>query len=305
MDFLNTWNFTFKGELFALMAALLWAVSSVIFRRLGRTVRPIELNLLKGILAIVLLAVTSVILGEKVAELSLLAVSLLVVSGALGIGFGDTMYFEALNKLGARRTLLLGILAPPMTAIIAGIFLKENLGLVSWIGILLTILGVAWVITEKSDGETRISKAAWVGILFGFLAAFSQAAGAVISRWALTRTDVSALQSALIRLIAGVLFLVLWIIIRRQKVGAWIGPNSTKNLWGTILLVVVIGTYLAIWLQQLSFQFTRVGIAQTLLATSPLFILPISALFGEKISLRAVFGVLISTAGVCLLFLVG
>lgn len=292
-----------RGELSALLAALLWAIASVIFRHLGSVIRPIELNLLKGVIALTLLSLTSLLMGEKLTTLAPLAVLMLMISGAFGIGFGDTMYFESLNLLGPRRTLLLGILAPPLTALIASLTLGETLNWLSWAGILLTILGVAWVITENRDAAGNPGSNTWKGVLFGFLAAFSQAVGAVMSRWALTRTEVSSLQSTVIRLVAGVAFLVLWLLISRQKVGAWIKPNSTPRFWGTILLVVVIGTYLAIWLQQLSFQYTRVGIASTLLATSPVFILPISALLGEKITLRAILGVIISIGGVSLLFL--
>ena len=96
----------FTGEIAALTAALFWAVSSILFKKLGKTIPPIEMNLLKGTLAIVLFFVTSLVLKEKTADLSLQAVLMLAVSGALGIGYGDTVYFEALNILGARRTLL-------------------------------------------------------------------------------------------------------------------------------------------------------------------------------------------------------
>ena len=292
------------GQLAALLAAFLWAVSSVLFKRLGTVIRPLELNLLKGVLAVILMLLTSLLLGEQFAGLSLAVVLWLMLSGALGIGFGDTMYFEALNQLGARRTLLLGILAPPLASLIAAIVLGETLNLSAWAGILLTMLGVAWVITEQPEDGTLQRRHLWRGVLFGFLAALTQAIGAVISHWALTRTPVSSLQSAIIRLLAGILFLLLWAALRRQKLGAWIKPGSTLRMWAIILLAVLIGTYLAIWLQQFAFQHASVGIAQTLLATSPLFILPISALMREKVSLRAVLGVLVSTAGICLLFLV-
>ena len=62
-------------------------------------------------------------------------------------------------------------------------------------------------------------------------------------------------------------------------------------------------TYLGIWLQQTSLKFAPTGIAQTFLATSPLFILPIVALQGEKISLRAILGAVISLGGIALMFL--
>jgi drug/metabolite transporter (DMT)-like permease len=305
MPFALHGSIQFTGEIAALTAALFWAVSSILFKKLGKTIPPIEMNLLKGTLAIVLFFVTSLVLKEKTADLSLQAVLMLAVSGALGIGYGDTVYFEALNILGARRTLLITILAPVFTAILAWIFLRENLALIGWLGIVVTMAGIAWVITEQKNGDAENKKLLWRGVFYGFLAALTQAIGAVISRWALTETTVSALQSAMIRLVAGVVFLLVWIVVKRVKIAQWVKPASSVNLWGTVLVVVIIGTYLAIWLQQIAFQFTRVGIAQTLLATAPLFVLPISAIQHEKLSIRAVAGVLLAVSGIALLFLVG
>lgn len=295
----------FQGEFFALGAALLWALSSILFKTLGKTIRPLELNLIKGISGFILFAITSLVIGEVFTSIRPMAVLALAISGAVGIGFGDTMFFEAINRLGARRSLLITILAPPMTVIFAWIFLRESLNLYAWIGILITIVGVAWVITEKNKNEKEDNKFTWLGVFFGFLAALTQAAGAVLSRWALTESSVSALQSALIRLLAGTAVLLLWILIRREKIGAWIKPAPRKQLWGILAKVILFGTYIAIWMQQLAFKFTQVGIAQTLLATSPLFILPVSALQKEKLSLRSVLGVLVSIAGVALIFLAG
>ena len=305
MPFALHGSIQFTGEIAALTAALFWAVSSILFKKLGKTIPPIEMNLLKGTLAIVLFFVTSLVLKEKTASLSMQAVMMLAISGALGIGYGDTVYFEALNILGARRTLLITILAPVFTAILAWIFLQENLVLIGWLGIVVTMAGIAWVITEQKNGDAENKKLLWRGVFYGFLAALTQAIGAVISRWALTETTVSALQSAMIRLIAGVVFLLVWILVKRVKIGQWVKPSSSTNLWGTVVVVVIIGTYLAIWLQQIAFQFTRVGIAQTLLATAPLFVLPISAIQGEKLSLRAIAGVLLAVSGIAILFLVG
>ncbi|MDB9494872.1 EamA family transporter, partial [Spirulina subsalsa CS-330] len=62
------------------------------------------------------------------------------------------------------------------------------------------------------------------------------------------------------------------------------------------------GTYLAIWLQQIALKYTATGTAQTLLATSPLFVLPLAALWGETITPRSVLGVGIAIAGIALLF---
>jgi drug/metabolite transporter (DMT)-like permease len=71
---------------------------------------------------------------------------------------------------------------------------------------------------------------------------------------------------------------------------------------GAIAIAAFGGTYLGIWLQQIALKLSPAGIAQTLLATSPLFVLPIVALLGEKITLRATVGVSIAIAGIALLF---
>jgi len=295
---------SFLGEFCALAAAFLWAFASIWFKKIGKTIRPLELNLIKGAAAFVLFALTSLLLKESYAQLRVMPILALVVSGAVGIGLGDTMFFETINRLGASRALLVTTLAPPMAAIFGWIFMREALSIWAWLGILVTILGVVWVITEKNK-ETPGEKQPfnWLGLFFGFMASLSQAAGAVLSHWALADNTVSALQSAVIRLLAGFLVLLLWIALRRQKVGTWLKQKPDTRLWGLLAGGILFGTYLAIWLQQLSFKYADVGIASTLLATSPLFVLPIEAFQKEKPSLRAILGVIVAILGVALIFL--
>jgi drug/metabolite transporter (DMT)-like permease len=55
-------------------------------------------------------------------------------------------------------------------------------------------------------------------------------------------------------------------------------------------------------LQQTAIKFTPAGIALTLLQTSPLFIMAGAICIGEKVSFRAIAGVVIAIAGIGLLF---
>ena len=96
------------GELAALGGALLWAIASILYRRAGKQVPPRELNLLKGLLGAGLLALTAWALCDPFPGARPWAIGLLLLSGALGIGLGDTAYFQALNDLGARQALLIG-----------------------------------------------------------------------------------------------------------------------------------------------------------------------------------------------------
>ncbi|MEL7523442.1 MAG: DMT family transporter, partial [Cyanobacteria bacterium J06553_1] len=257
-------------------------------------------NLYKGIIAIAFLMITLFIQGAAFTNLSTSIIVLLTLSGVIGIGLGDTAYFSALNSLGARRTLLLETSSPPMGALLALIFIGEQLTSSAWCGILLTILGIAWVISERNPiDNTGVSRS---GLIWGLLAAIAQATGAVISRFALIQSDISPLESTLIRLVGGTIIVVGLLLLPAAKTHAVKWRLSWRSL-GIIAIAAFGSTYLGIWLQQTSLKFAPTGIAQTFLATSPLFILPIVAFQGEKISLRAIFGVVISLAGIALMFI--
>ncbi|MEN9568190.1 MAG: hypothetical protein RLZZ69_3386 [Cyanobacteriota bacterium] len=290
----------FIGESAALSAAILWAISSVIYSHLGLKIAPLQLNLYKGIIAIALIAITLLIQGTALVDLSTSTIVLLTISGMIGIGLGDTAYFLALNSLGARRTLLLETSSPPMGALLALILIGEQLASSSWCGIFLTILGIAWVISERNPvDQIGVSRQ---GIMWGILAALAQALGAVISRYALIQSAVTPLESTLIRLIGGtgIVIGLLFVPVIKQTKMQW---QLSRHSLGVIALAAFGSTYLGIWLQQISLKFAPTGIAQTCLATSPLFILPIVALQGEKISLRAILGVVVSLAGIALMFI--
>lgn len=297
---MNVLNIT--GELAALGAAFLWAASSIVYSLLGQTISPLRLNCLKGSIAIALIILTLLLTRQGFPNLAIIPTILLGISGVIGIGLGDTAYFSALNQLGARRTLLIETLAPPIAAIIALVAFQETLKPLAWYGILLTLIGVAWVITERTPGIAISLAHPLRGITWGLLAALSQAIGSVLSRFALLQSDITPLWSALIRISAGTLTAFILLLLSSRN-----APKNNKIIWsgrliGIITLTSFGSTYLGSWLQQTSLALIPVGIAQTLTSTSPLFILPIAAALGEKISLRAILGVLIAMGGISLLF---
>lgn len=295
----------YGGELAALTAALLWAAASVIYRRLGERIPPLGLNLLKGVLALAMLALALLATGDSLAGVEPQVLILLLFSGAVGIGLGDTAYFASLNALGARQALLLGILAPPMAGLLASIFLDERLSAGAWAGIALTVAGVAWVITERTTEEARGPIRLGRGVGFGLLAALAQAAGMVLARGAFLQATVSPLWAAALRLVSGILALLLWICLTRQPVGRWLRAIAGARTWSRLGVAVFFGTFLAVWLQQVALRLTSAGVTQALFSTSPLFVLPIAALLGERITARAVAGVILALVGVGLLFGLG
>ena len=291
----------YLGEIAALSAALLWAICSIVYGRLGLKIPPLQLNLYKGIMAIAFIVLTLIVRGTTLANLSWHTLALLFSSGAIGIGLGDTAYFSALNSLGARRTLLLETTSPPIGALLAFIFIGEQLSPLSWCGILLTIFGVAWVISEGNPINNKAISTR--GIVWGILAAIAQAVGSVISRFALISSSITPLESSLIRLVGGTAIVVVLLFLSSKAKPTKVQVDLSLKSLGVIAIAAMGSTYLGIWLQQTALKYAPTGIAQTFLATSPLFILPIVALQGERINLPSILGVLISLSGISLIFI--
>ncbi|MCU0545722.1 MAG: DMT family transporter [Oscillatoriaceae cyanobacterium Prado104] len=288
----------FIGELAALAAAFVWALASTIWQRVGQQIPAIVLNFLKGAIALFLLFSTILILGKSWPAINGNILAMLLASGVLGIGIGDTAWFVVLKYLGARRGLLLETLSPPLTALFSLIFLQEKLSLVACTGILLTICGVAWVIAERSAETDLPSKHIWLGLGVSLLGQTSHAAGAVLSRAAFTQIDIDPLWTASLRLSGGMA--VMLFFLNRTNTASLKQLKSPKILAATII-AAFLGTYLGIFLQQTSLKYAPAGIAQALSSTSPLFVLPLAWMAGEKVSLRAVLGAAGAIVGIALL----
>ncbi|MBV6621765.1 MAG: DMT family transporter [Rivularia sp. (in: Bacteria)] len=292
----------FSGEVAALSAACLWSIASVVYSKLGARIPPLQLNLIKGIIAIALFLFTILAKGELFPSIATLPMCLLLSSGVIGISLGDTLFFNTINSLGARRALLMQTLTSPMSAIFGLIFLQEKLNALAWCGILVTILGVAWVVSERTTDIKNISTIEFKkGIVFGLLTALSGAIGAVLSRSAIADTVISPLWAALLRLSAGTLILLIWKLSKSQTSFRLNDLLDSRVIFGTFFAAFC-GTYLGIWLQQTAIKLTSVGIASTLLQTSPIFVIPFAISMGEKVSIRAILGVFISITGIALLF---
>lgn len=329
-------NGALTGEIAALSGAFLWAAATLMFGRMGRQLSPVVLNLAKGLFALLFLGVTLVVqalfllkadpTNFSILTLPVRSIVYLLISGAVGIGLGDTAYFSAINLLGARRALLSETLAPPVSAVLAWMFLAEQLSETAVIGIGLTLAGIAWVISERVPG-TKVT--AWgSGLWIALLAVLCQASGAVFSRAALADTAVDPLLSTLIRLIAGLAFMGMSIVFRPQQLGAyqdgsahveaskeysqawqtrwrksWLALKTPKLLIA-VAATAFFATYLGIWLQQVALKYTATGVAQSLLATSPLFVLPMAMALGDRVSWRSAGGAAVAMSGVWLLFYV-
>jgi drug/metabolite transporter (DMT)-like permease len=222
-------------------------------------------------------------------------------SGIIGFALGDMLLFKAFVMLGARVGMLLMALVPVFGTMIAWFFLDESLDVAEILAISTVIAGIVWVISERrSNGQKKNHYT--IGILCGIGGALGQALGLILSKKGLAN-DYSALSGNIIRVF--VASCILWsITLARGRVRGTIRQlHDTK---GSMALVggAFCGPFLGVWLSLVAVQNTYVGVASTLMALPPIFLIPLSHwFFKERISLGAIIGTIIAVVGVALIFL--
>lgn len=223
-------------------------------------------------------------------------------SGLVGFAFGDTFLFRAFEMIGARRSMVIMSFAPAMAALMAYVFLDETLTPVGIIGMIVTLVGIGIVVLERTH-ETSMQKAPFVGVLWGFLGAIGQAGGATLSKAGFESGPIGEIQATFLRLAIAVTV----VVPLNFMAGSYSHPiekfRKERNGFYYTLLGATLGPILGVTFSLAAIRMTKVAIASTLMATTPLFMLPAVRLFHkEHLSWRAIGGAVLAVAGVVLLF---
>ena len=285
------------GALAALAAALCWTLSSALWRRLPTSLTAAQLNLLKNLLALVLLApALAVVPWHGAAGGPLL---LLAASGALGIALGDSLYFAALRRLGTRRCLTLDAGGPAVTAVAGFVWLAEWPSPRQWLGVALISLAVLLVARQRPEREVDAlpggSGGQRLGVALALGALLCGSGGALLARAALRAGDLLPVQSAALRLAAAAL--VLLPLLRGLPLQPP-RPRPALRRWPLWLAATLLGTAAGIVLQQTALQQLPGALAVALLATAPVMALPLAHLEGDRPGAVGVVAALLALAGV-------
>jgi drug/metabolite transporter (DMT)-like permease len=295
----------YLGELAALGTSVCWTFTSIFFTLSGRRVGSVIVNQARLLLAVVFLSITHLlVLGTWFPnQAEAYRWFWLGLSGVIGLALGDGFLFQAFVLIGPRRSMLLMSLVPIMSTLIAWIFLAEALSAVEMVAIGLTVGGVAWVVSEQGTNGVRVDRRLyWLGVLAGLAGALGQALGLVISKKGMVG-GYSPLSATLMRMMVAAI--VIWgYALLRGGAGRSLRALTDRQAGPTILGGAIAGPFLGVWLSLIAIQLTQVGIAATLMALSPIFLLPASHwIFKEETSLQSVVGTVVAVIGVALIFL--
>ena len=136
------------GILSAFGAAISWTYACFIWRTHTQKYKSTDINLIKNIIAFLVFTPSFINLSSAT---EFKYIFILLLSGIIGIGLGDTFYLKSLQTIGTRKTLSVETLSPLMAALSGEIFINENLAPKSWIGIIIVTISLFIILKKGSD----------------------------------------------------------------------------------------------------------------------------------------------------------
>lgn len=289
------------GPAAAAGTAVLWTFSALAWTSAGRQIGALAVSFLRLLLATVWLCGHLRLVQGQWLPLDIAPQTWFVLgtSGLLGFFLSDLCLVKAFLLIGTRRSLLIQALVPPMTALCSWAYLGEAMVLRQWLGMLVTLAGVAWVLRERAELLACPPQARRSGLGLALLAAVAQSVGFVLTKEGLGDSDVMA--ATLIRIAGGIAgYLVLVTALGRWG-AMWRAALQVRPM-AIVAAGSVIGPFLGVALSLVALRHCAAGVATTIFNTTPVLILPFAVfLYREHLTLRAVAGAVVAVGGVALL----
>lgn len=299
------------GQFAAVGAAVAFSITSTSFTLAGRSFGPRLVMTFSLPAALILLATFHWITQGQIfpVDAESWRYAWLGVSGIIGFWLGSVALVNAFVLIGPRLALLIGSISPILSILLAWLFLDESLKAVVFIGVIITVSGIVWVVSDptgnnKSSTVDIHSPEFRRGIVFAVLGACGQAISLVLSKHGL-EDDFNPISGTLIRLGIAVIAIWTFTIITGQARSSVITVRSNPVAFRFLMLGAVCGPVAGASLVMVALQNAPVGIANTLINLTPIILIPISYfVFSEQVTKRAVTGTLVAIMGTAILFLV-
>ncbi len=254
------------GILSAFGAAASWTYACFIWRSQTQKYKTIDINLIKNIIAFLVFTPAFINISSTI---ELKDIFILLVSGIIGIGLGDTFYLKSLQTIGTRKTLSVETLSPLMAAFSGEIFINEDLTIKSWVGVIIVSISLFIILKKgnnfKDENSPFSEKNNFKIFAFPFLSVLCAVLGGLFSRMVFLQSNLSPFITTEIRLLGAIIFLI---TLKGFKINFFL-KNIEKKEQKRFLLSILLGTNIGILLQQIVFKTLPIGIGWALLSTSP------------------------------------
>ena len=307
----------YLGEIISLTVAVSWTITALFAEVGSKRLGSLQMNVIRMLLSLLMLGATLWWFTGSPVPLYAdgKAWFWLSLSGFVGYLLGDYCLFNSYIWIGSRFGQLFMTLAPPTAALFGWILLGETLAWNALLGMLVTLTGIGISVLNKGTSNKLSLKLPLKGVLFGIGAGVGQGVGLVLSKVGMTHYEVSIpageemvaslmpFASTFIRAVTGAIGFLCVMGFQKQFHTLATSVRDRKGMnaavWATIT-----GPFIGVSLSLMAVQYTEAGIASTLMALTPVFIIwPAHFFFGQKVAFKEVVGACISVVGVSLFFI--
>jgi drug/metabolite transporter (DMT)-like permease len=302
------------GEIMALLAAFIFAWTSIFFTTAGRRLGVTTVNLLRLPVAALCLGTMHLIVNGTVWPVGLVWQDQVWIglSGVIGLAIGDSALFRAFTLVGPRRSMTMMALAPVYTTVIAWSVLGEHLNAWGILGIVVIIAGVMTATLGRGSGQGDFGnlprKVLRTGILFALLGSLGQGLGSVLAKMGMTGASsggagVEPLGATLIRLTWATVFY--WLaVVPRLDVRRTTQALRDRRGVGALAVAILMGPFISVWISLVAIRHTEAGIAQVLLGMVPIFVVvPAWIVYRDRPTPLSLAGIVVAVGGGALLLL--
>lgn len=282
------------GKFLALACALLWAIAVILFKRAGDSIRPLALNWYKTALTAVLLLPCLLIQGlGGLSRGDLMAV---LASGFLGIAMADTLFFIALDRLGASLAAIVDCFYAPFVMLATWLMLSQAPRLTQIGGAGFVIAALLVVAFDKGHPHVILDRRKLVtGFLAGAAAMAVMGVSITLMQPILKRSSLWVVTE--LRVLAALAVLTVMMVARRDRRELFTSLVG-QGAWRHALPGSLIGNVLAMTIWVAAFKFTSVNSAAILNQTSTFFIVLLAArLLKEPFTRARLIGTLLAFSG--------
>ena len=294
-------NLNTVGELCSILSALAWAIGIMLYRQLGATLPPLRLNFLKNLLVFgMILPAIPLAHGLALPHFTAAQVAAAIASGVLGIGVADTLYFRALNELGAGRMGIIGNSYSPLVIVLSFAFLGERLSMQQLLGFALVSVGVwvaAWPRKLADDAASaRRPTHALRGLGFALLAIGLMACAIVLVKRVLEAQPLLWVTG--LRMVGALVAMLVIAAFRGEA--RQMAPGAATVPWRKLAIAAFVGQFVAMVLWMAAYKYALASVASVLGETASIFILLLAVVWlKEPLTGRAAAGVMLTFSGVC------
>jgi len=289
------------GKILALSCALLWAVAVILFKRAGESIRPLSLNWFKTALTAVLLL--PILFYQGLGGLSDKDLLVVLASGVLGIAVSDTLFFIALDRLGASLAAIVDCFYAPFVMVASWLMLSQEPRLAQIGGALLVIAAV--LVVAFDDGHAHLladRRRLVVGFLAGAAAMAVMGVSISLMQPILARGSLWVVTE--LRVLAALAVLTPMMLLHRDRRELFTSLTG-HGAWRHALPGSFLGNVLAMTIWVAAFKYTSVNSAAILNQTNTIWVVLLATwLLKEPFTRRRLVGTALAFSG-AVLVLVG